>query len=68
MKHITFLLALLSALAASACAGGGGSWFETVNAPPPPDTGPGCYDNKGRLVSTILTPRECEFAAWTWKH
>ncbi len=67
MKHITFLLALLSALAASACAGGGNSWFETLNEPAPPPTGPGCYDNKGRLVPTIVTPGECEFAAWTWK-
>jgi len=69
VKHpLAVLLALLSALAASGCSSsGGGSVLDSINAPQPADTGPGCYDNKNRLVRTITTAAECEFDTWVWK-
>jgi hypothetical protein len=67
MKHSTLLLALLSALVLGACASGDGSWFDSLNAPKPPETGPGCYDHKDLRVPQIMTQGECENMTWTWK-
>ena len=62
MRTIATLCALLGALAAGACSSG----YDGLNSGPP-DTGPGCYDHKGRIERTITTRAECDRQDWTWK-
>jgi hypothetical protein len=62
MRTITALLALLVGLAVCACSSG----YDGLNSGPP-DTGPGCYDHKGRIERTIATRAECEHQDWIWK-
>jgi len=65
VEHRTLMLALMSALVASACTSGGG-FLESINSAPP-DTGPGCYDHKNRIERTITTAAECATMSWVWK-
>ncbi len=67
MKHVALLVALLSVLGTGACSSKGGSPLDAINAPPPPDTGPGCYDHKNRIERTVKTRSECEALTWVWK-
>jgi|APFre7841882630_1041343.scaffolds.fasta_scaffold412831_1 hypothetical protein len=67
MKHVALLAALVSVLVTGACSSKGGSPLDSINAPAPPDTGPGCYDHKNRIERTVMTKAECEILTWTWK-
>ena len=62
MRSIAALFALLCALAAGACSSG----YDGINSGSA-DTGPGCYDHKGRIERTITTRAECDTQGWTWK-
>jgi hypothetical protein len=62
MRTIATLCALLGALSIGACSSG----VDGVNSGPP-DTGPGCYDHKGRIERTIPTRAECDTQGWIWK-
>jgi hypothetical protein len=65
VKHTSTLLALLSALVASACASGG-SAFDNFNTPAAYE-GPGCYDHKNRIERTVRSKAECDLLTWNWK-
>ncbi len=66
MKHIALLVALLSALVASACSSGSGGGLANFNTPAAYE-GPGCYDHKNRIERTVRTQSECEALTWVWK-
>ena len=65
VKRISNLLALLSALVASACASGGTA-LDNFNTPAVYE-GPGCYDHKNRIERTVRSKVECDILTWVWK-
>ena len=76
MRTVALLVALpMSALLACACAGSGQRAPPAdPSAPDSPyakpqavDSGPGCYDHRGRLERTITTAMECAAVTWVWR-
>jgi hypothetical protein len=65
MRTVAAMLALLCTMVVGACAEGRAP-LDAINSAPP-DTGPGCYDHKGRIEHTITMRVECEYQGWTWK-
>lgn len=57
------LVLLLAAVAG--CSSQGGP-LAAINSAPP-DSDPGCYDHRDRLVRTVTTAAECATLTWVWR-